>query len=88
MKTLYPTEQELDTIRKWPINDFKNMMKFISMIWIYSPHDFMLNNGKHYIYTGGFKENEKIIDAMRDNIELWLERLISSDDKGNYVFKA
>lgn len=92
----YPTEDELKTIREWPIEDPEGWFRFIHSIWWARDwgwreapaRDELLNRSvqRYSISTGGWSGNEDIIDAMGQNL-LWAMTWMSSRRGGHYVFE-
>ena len=86
----YPTEEELEKIRKWDVvKDPMGLIAFIKGLWKYP--DYFVVKGKRVIKlelsTGGWSGNEDIIGALRENemfFLLWWQKSIMG---GHYFFR-
>jgi hypothetical protein len=65
----YPSEQELETIEKWPLRDVFELLNFIDDLWQYKIDFRVWDKGiLHYeLHTGGWSGNEEIIEALKKN---------------------
>jgi hypothetical protein len=62
----YPTEQELQRIRAWPMDDFRALMAYIKPRWEHYG-SFDQRGDRFRLATGGWSGNESIIDALEGN---------------------
>lgn len=77
MKDPYPTEKELEKIKKWDWNDCEGLAKFVQSIWHwgedYAPLDdwkkdeFDREYRMFRLITGGWSGNEDIVRALNKN---------------------
>ena len=75
----YPTEEALDKLRKWPMEDAVGWLEEARSLWYYPSHAKMEYRtspfGKPEVFwtfaTGGWSGNEEVISAMRENHILW-----------------
>ena len=69
----YPDAEELDTISKWPSDDFIGLINFIRDLWTYKnclKTEWVKDRGwklRFELITGGWSGNESIIEAMMLN---------------------
>lgn len=93
----YPTEEELNQIRDWSIEDFSGMMRFIKELWAYTDWGWHESNEADWlrkervnrvyrISTAGWSGNEDIISAMQENTMVWFLNWWQSRRGGHYVF--
>jgi hypothetical protein len=74
---VYPTNEQLEMIRKWPYVDFQGLMNFVKALWKYGDNGFWKDwenkNGDHVyrLATAGWSGNEDIIRAMGENYIFW-----------------
>jgi hypothetical protein len=87
----YPSEEDLEKIRKWPLSDVYNLIRFIDSVW---NHEFgrIEIKGKKVItlklITGGWSGNEDIVNALHKNENLfWSAFWVKSTRGGLFVFK-
>lgn len=89
----YPTEEELEKIRRWDYKDAFGLMEFIRPYW--EQHGWWKQTGKKVINlqmsTGGWSGNESIIGAL-DEVQngnmfffLWWQKSVRG---GHYWFKV
>ena len=92
----YPTDEELDQIKKWDCNDMVGCFGFIRSLWTYDCYWLEGEaasecSGKpvlrYEISTGGWSGNEDIIEAMHGNVVLWLMTWVQSRRGGHYIFE-
>lgn len=94
----YPTEDALEIIRLWSFRDPKGWFDFIKSIWEYvdwgwrekyEDCDIFPDKKvyRYYISTGGWSGNERIVQAMEENIMLWNFNWIQSRRGGHYIFE-
>jgi hypothetical protein len=85
----YPTKEELERIRKWPLNEYESLMEFVHSIWWMPDWGWRQKGKTYHISTGGWSGNEDIICAMQDNDNFfWTMCWESSRRGGHYVFKV
>ena len=89
----YPTDEELDVIRKWSfasidnkLANFRSFMEYIKSLWRYSYYGFHCKNYVYRLATIGWSGNEDIIYAMKDNHLFWGMHWVSSNRGGGYTF--
>lgn len=83
----YPSDEQLETIRKWEYSDFPGLMAFIKQIWFYSDSAYWRQKGDIYwISTVGWSGNEDIIAAMQDNYMIWTMNWYRTTRGGHYIF--
>ena len=83
----YPTEQTLEAIEKWSINDPHGLYYFIYAAWNHRYGFFKYLPESVVLTTGGWSGNEAIIEAMQENKVLWTLLWESSHRGGKYVFR-
>lgn len=84
---MYPTDAQLELIRKWETNDFPNLMAFIRQIWEFADAGYWKQDGDIYwISTAGWSGNEDIISAMQDNHMIWIMNWYRTTRGGHYIF--
>ena len=74
----YPTDEEIEQVKKWEFNgpdSFELFMAFIRSIGHWWPLEDPFGwqqHGRHfYVSTGGWSGNEEIIGAMQNNFIFW-----------------
>lgn len=86
--TDYPSEQELDKIRKWDWRDPDGLAQYICTLWYYP--DYTKLTGKRirklWLATGGWSGNEDIVGALQQN-SFWTFYWQKSVSGGAYWFK-
>ena len=84
----YPTEEELEKIKKWDFKDPIGLLNYVERLWSY-PDRFVLT-GKRvlrlYLSTGGWSGNESVVGALRQNL-FWYFYWQKSQRGGHYWFK-
>lgn len=83
---MYPTEEQIETIKKWNPADLHGLMEFIQKIWTFADWGWRQEDQIYYISTGGWSGNEEIIEAMRDNLIWWAFFWEQSKRGGHYIF--
>lgn len=83
----YPTQAELDEIKKWDHADPQGLIAYVRNLWHW-PEMTKLNGRKvlrFTVATGGWSGNEDIIGAMMESMfwQLWWEK---SERGGRYTF--
>ncbi len=90
--TDYPTEAELEEIRKWepgiPAFDYRPFMKGVEAVWNHHYGTLSLKERVYRISTGGWSGNEDIIRAMQENSLFGGVCWVSSKRGGHYVFEV
>jgi hypothetical protein len=96
----YPTEDELQAIRVWPVDDLLGWFAHIKSTGNYWPaeafgwsefdsvDDFKRQVRVYHISTGGWSGNEEIIDAMRENTMCWILTWQEHRRGGHYAFSV
>lgn len=82
----YPTEEMLEAISAWDINDVSGLVDFTSDYFNQHGRLWVVNDELH-IATGGWSGCESIIGAFKENRIFWAMRWISSHRGGKYVFE-
>ena len=84
----YPTEEQLDLIRTFPVNEIADCYELLSMaIVLWHWHDMVtIRWGVWTFITGGWSGNEDIISALKANTMFWMMMWQSSDRGGKHVF--
>lgn len=82
----YPSEEELQTIRLWPYSDVAGWFAFIGSIWHYGDWGWQVEGEVVTAHTGGWSGNEDIIEAMMENVLLWLAVWQRSERGGHFTF--
>ena len=87
----YPTEEELETIRKWDWidGDIRKLLDHVEECWWEPEWGFCLT-GKRVLrlelHTGGWSGNEEIIGVLQDTM-FWTLYWERSKRGGHYIFK-
>lgn len=86
----YPTEECLDTIRKWDPRDFKGLIELLHEVWAYAPSAIRERGGGDLVLisTYGWSGNEDIMAAIQDNFMWWSFHWHSARRGGHYRFVA
>ena len=97
----YPSDEELETIRTWPINcgaDLTAVFKYVHQRWNWPDWGWKREarrrrewkggrlHRRYSISTGGWSGNESLIAAMEANWMLWTMTWQSSKRGGHYEF--
>lgn len=65
----YPTDEELERIRKWPHEDFAGLMEFIyNQCWNSRERGFAQSRRRFRLATSGWSGNEEVISALGENV--------------------
>ena len=82
----YPTDEELQRIREWPLNDPTGWLEFCRSIWWAADWGWPSLFGE--VSTGGWSGNEDIIAAMQDAHFglLWGQVWTTTRRGGHYTF--
>ena len=81
----YPTEETLNKIRNWPVNDFKGLAMLLIELWQYQDYIYFDNDVLH-VSTGGWSGHEEIIDAIPN---IWKMNFETSwRTGGHYTFQS
>ena len=91
----YPSEPELEAIRRWDYHSIKGVFDYIKSIWEYADwgwhEENTTDNGKpiirYKISTGGWSGNEEILSALRENHVIWSFSWVQSRRGGHYIFE-
>lgn len=86
----YPTDEELERVRTWDVQDPAGCFDFIKSLW-WAPdwgwqEESESGRRRYHLSTGGWSGNESLIDAMQGNF-LWTLTWQSSRRGGHYVFE-
>ena len=95
----YPTDEEIEKIKAWPMIDLPGWFAFIKSCWWAADwgwteretEDRLLGRDRvrrYDISTGGWSGNEAVIDAMEANKDwCWFFSWVSSRRGGHYSFE-
>jgi len=91
MENDYPTEEELEFIRKYDYrqhkNSFKDLINHLRHIWHWEDWGYKFSRNRLELHTGGWSGNEEIIDVLSKS-SFWLLFWHSSVRGGHYYFKT
>lgn len=82
--TDYPTDDELQRISAWPLDDPLGWIDFVYGIWRWPDWGIHRTQRRLYLSTGGWSGNESIVEAMRTHI-LWWVSFVSHRRGGHYA---
>lgn len=84
----YPTEDELNIVRSFPIklDNLDAMMGLVESIWHWPEYVGKNEQGLWVVSTGGWSGNEDIIRALGENTMFWTLYWIQSRRGGHYIF--
>lgn len=82
----YPTDEELELIRKWDFRDLEGWFAFIKSNWVYDGY-FEQAGSLYQISTGGWSGHEEIIGAMEENVMCWIATWQQSRRGGHFLFE-
>lgn len=80
-------DQISDTIKCWNWSDHNGWIGFIRSVWKHDFGSIREEDGTLTLATGGWSENEQIIQAMMQNTMLWAILWESSHRGGLYVLR-
>ena len=84
----YPDEEELQKIREWNCEDFSGLMEYVEKRWRYAELGYWRKTRtRYYISTGGWSGNEEIVQAMQENVVLWMFYWKQSTRGGHYILE-
>ena len=85
--TMYPTERQLTTIRKWDLTQKSviDLLDFVQPLWSYEDR-FVRRHHTLRLSTGGWSGNEDIIGALRRNFLFWSMYWFKTQRGGHYWF--
>lgn len=86
MSGRYPSEEELERVRSWSVDDVEGLFEFVREIWNW-PEMASMEGGMLRLATGGWSGNEDIVEAMRGNWRFWVMCWQSSHRGGLHWFK-
>ena len=86
MEPRYPTEDELERIRKWPCEDFHSLMEFVHELWEFKEFGWTRDGDIYILATGGWSGNEDLIDALQGNLMFWSFYWEQSTRGGKHIF--
>lgn len=86
MSGRYPSDEELERIEKWPIEDVEGLREFVFSIWNW-PEFATVEGGMWRLATGGWSGNEEIITALHQNHTFWVMCWQRSERGGLHWFK-
>ena len=70
--TDYPTDEELEKIRQWPMEAANDLPPYVASVWCYPESAQETSAGLWVFATGGWSGNEEILAAMRDSMAWYL----------------
>jgi len=93
----YPTDETLETIKKWPYgHGYIDLMSYVSRAWKWE--DFVYCNAikdfaeqdvwEYTLITGGWSGNESIVDALLENQMFYHLCWRESHRGGKYIFEV
>ena len=91
----YPTEEQLEKIKEWDLQNVKGLVDYIKSLWWYPERQFRLYKSKNQfrknilklaLHTGGWSGNESIISALEQS-DFWLLFWEKSTRGGHYWFE-
>jgi len=85
----YPTEEDIETVKKFDHHNIIDYLDFLSSIWHWSGICFKLKGKKilHLeLHTGGWSGNEEIISALMGTM-FWTLYWQKSTRGGHYYFR-
>jgi len=88
MSSEYPSEQDLEQIRKWRAferGECEALLAFVHDLW-WHPEYFERDGDEYRISTAGWSGNEDLIGALGDNFIFWSRCWQSHRRGGHYVF--
>jgi len=88
-KDIYPTDEELRTIKNWSmksIKDYHNLMNYIYQLWYNNDYAWHQIDNIYKISTMDWCGNQDIIYAMKQNKIFWLFFWYQSTRGGHYMF--
>lgn len=96
---VYPTDEALKKIEKWPWEDITGCFAFIKDIWAYADSGYWVELDtindtydhspvhRYHISTAGWSGNEDIIRALQKNYIIWFSTWVQSRRGGHYIFE-
>jgi hypothetical protein len=93
----YPTEEALNAIEKWNLDDAHNLICFIEEMWAYKEWGFKKSWGRDRfknrvlfleLHTAGWSGNESIINALQKNKMFFMLWWAMSKRGGHYWFEV
>ena len=87
----YPTEDQLERIENWPLDDLPALMEYVHSIWSYADAGYWnwtAGETKYSLSTAGWSGNEDIIRALMENTMFWMLCWESSKRGGHYEFEV
>lgn len=92
----YPTEATLERIKSWPHDDWPGLFAFMKSVWWAADWGWHEEPGattldkpcrKFHISTAGWRGNEDVIRALRENWLFWARCWEQSRRGGHYIFE-
>ena len=65
----YPTDEQLDKIKNWDINDIEGCLRYIGSLWHICGR-WQEGNGFFVFATGGWSGNESLLGALKESM-IW-----------------
>jgi len=92
MEGNYPSDENLEILRKWSHDDIMGMMEFVEDLWRYPEWGFTRHEEQNeYIFelhTGGWSGNEELLSALQENGVFWSLCWEQSRRGGHHIFKV
>lgn len=90
---IYPTDEALEIIERWPMLENKKLFEFIEGLWYmreWGWHEEKIDGATRYsISTAGWSGNESIIYALERNHNFaWTLTWVQSRRGGHYIFEV
>ena len=90
---IYPTDEALEIIERWPMFQNKELFEFIHGLWYmreWGWHEEEIEGGTRYsISTAGWSGNESLIHALeRNHTFAWATTWYQSRRGGHYIFEV
>jgi hypothetical protein len=82
----YPSDDTIEAIEKWPVNDFVNCLKFAEKAYQRGYGVWNRKNGWLKIATGGWSGNESIVYALKTQV-YWKFLFLAQTSGGAYYIK-
>ena len=68
IKANYPTDEQLDSIKKWDFNDGEGCLRYIKDLWNTHYGRCGEGNGFFVFATGGWSGNEALLSALEESL--------------------
>ncbi len=79
----------VDLIRHWALEDVAGLLGFVQAHWYMAPPAYCHTHAGYVcVYTGGWKQNEELIEALRGNAGFWSSCWELSNRGGYHEFQG